>query len=321
MKTMVAFVITLVFLAAPHLSSAFLKPSQHVFFVSPLTQQNTATSKRKIISDKSYRLCTKLQMGSDLDLVTYLRTEWVSAALCTNQIPRSSTSVLQIGVEDGRAVNFVPRSVQELITSSIDEDGLISIGCRRQLKQQTERRGSGLRIKYIDQAADNLKETGNDSVDAVISLQAVDKMGKNGMDWKKSIREVARVLKPGGRFLFVERTDLEGDNFLEEVMALVSLEDKPSAEQYGDQKPLATPIFEMVGYDDVDFIIVPHVAGVVEKAMYVGMTPTEVEEKKTAEKEAESKDRMAELSINAFERGLKRRKKKKKKKIDTEEKK
>mmetsp|Transcript_16122 Transcript_16122/g.32461 ORF Transcript_16122/g.32461 Transcript_16122/m.32461 type:complete len:133 (-) Transcript_16122:2657-3055(-) len=44
---------------------------------------------------------TGLRMG--LDLVTYLRTEWISAALCTNQTPRSADVCLQLGTEDGRA--------------------------------------------------------------------------------------------------------------------------------------------------------------------------------------------------------------------------
>lgn len=49
---------------------------------------------------------TGLRMG--LDLVTYLRTEWISAALCTNQTPRSADVCLQLGTEDGRAgkLNF-----------------------------------------------------------------------------------------------------------------------------------------------------------------------------------------------------------------------
>ena len=50
--------------------------------------------------------------STKLDPVTYLRTEWVSAALCTNQTPVSADKVLQLGIEDGRVVNFVPRTVR-----------------------------------------------------------------------------------------------------------------------------------------------------------------------------------------------------------------
>jgi hypothetical protein len=47
-----------------------------------------------------------------LDPVTYLRTEWVSAALVANQTPRNADAVLCLGVGDGRIVNFVPRTVR-----------------------------------------------------------------------------------------------------------------------------------------------------------------------------------------------------------------
>ena len=60
-------------------------------------------------------------MASQLDPVTYLRTEWVSAALCTNQTPRSADKVLQLGVEDGRVVNFVPRTVRSVSVSVISQ--------------------------------------------------------------------------------------------------------------------------------------------------------------------------------------------------------
>jgi len=295
--------------------------------VTPSSQRLTASSSKqknvshsKIVnSDYRHNDRVKLEMGKDLDLVTSLRTEYVSAALCTNQIPAVSKSVLQIGTDDGRAVYFVPNTVEELITSSAEEDGIVSMSCRRQLKQQKERRGTGLSLTYHDQAADDLKEVENDSVDAVISLQAADRMKDNGMDWKKSLREVARVLKPGGRFLFVEKTDIDGSNYVDEVLGVtynVQLSEKKrksakkSAEGDEIQEEEVKPTFELVGYDKVDYVLVPHVAGVVEKAMYSGMTASDIE----AQKAADSKARMAELSISAFERGLKRRRKKKKKK-------
>jgi len=324
---------SLAILTTLHTSSAFLTPSYHGSFVRLSDQQLTATEQKNVIDSKSItpahrrRHRVGLQMGSsDLDIVTYLRTEWVSAALCTNQIPEVSKSVLQIGTDDGRAVNFVPLTVEELITSSAEEDGTVSMSCRRQLKQQKERRGSGLTLTYVDQAADDLKEVENESVDAVISLQAAERMRVNGMDWKKSLKEVARVLKPGGRFLFVEKTDIEGDNYVDEVMGVTYVPKTDSGKK--STKKAATigeenvdeedvnPTFEMVGYDKVDYVLEAHVAGVVEKAMYSGMTASDIE----TQKAVDSKARMAELSINAFERGLKKRKKKKKKKsADTEE--
>lgn len=316
---------SLAILTTPLVSSAFLTPLHHGSFVRLSERQFTATEQKNVFDSESIipahrrRHRVGLQMGSDLDIVTYLRTEWVSAAICTNQIPEASKSVLQLGTDDGRAVNFVPLTVEELITSSAEEDGTVSMTCRRQLKQQKERRGSGLTLTYIDQPADDLKEVENDSVDAVISLQAADRMRVNGMDWKKSVKEVARVLKPGGRFIFVEKTDIEGDNYVDEVMGVTYVQNTDSVkkstrkaaltEEEIAQEEDVNPTFEMVGYDMVDYVLVPHVAGVVEKAMYSGMTASDIE----AQKAVDSKARMAELSITAFERGLKKRKKKKKK--------
>ena len=53
-----------------------------------------------------------LAIEAAVDPVTYLRTEWVAAALVTNQTPRAADVVLQLGTEDGRIVNFVPRTVR-----------------------------------------------------------------------------------------------------------------------------------------------------------------------------------------------------------------
>ena len=72
--------------------------------LSPSSTQSSTTQSSSIST-------SQLSMAS-LDPVTYLRTEWVSAALCTNQTPRSADRVLQLGVEDGRVVNFVPRTVR-----------------------------------------------------------------------------------------------------------------------------------------------------------------------------------------------------------------
>jgi len=246
-----------------------------------------------------------------LDLVTSLRTEWISAAICTNQIPQEAASVLQLGTEDARAVTFVPRFVEEIITSSSELDGELSISCRRQLKQQRERRGTGAVIRYTDQRSDDLTETADESVDVVLSLQAADKMRENGLDWKNSIRETARVLKPGGRLIFVEKTEIEGDKYLDVLASVATTKAKDTeSDDKGDDddKDEIYPTFELIGYDDVDLVIEPHVAGVVVKTENAGLTSAEIEAKKAEEEKA----RIADLSISAFERGIKKRRKKKK---------
>lgn len=104
------------------------------------------------VSFSSSRSLVALKMmannkSSSLDPVTYLRTEWVSAALVANQTPRGADRVLQLGVSDGRIVNFVPRTVREIITSSAEskdgpEGGGLTVSAERQLKQMVRERQS-----------------------------------------------------------------------------------------------------------------------------------------------------------------------------------
>jgi len=272
--------------------------------------------------------------------VTYLRTEWVSAALVTNQTPRSADKVLELGCEDGRIVNFVPRTVREIITSSAEnpdspEGGGLTVSCSRQLKQQAERRGAGALMTYSDQRADDLSETPSSSIDIVVSLQSAQRMKENGLDWKKSVLEAGRVLKPGGRFLFCEAADVGGESYLDFVNSLsdFSIENKGGDEDEEgsevtetvdiveeedsddvDSPPAKSPIFQEVGYDQVDMVLQPHIAGVAIKAMDADMTPAQKAQKKAQEES----ERLGEMTLNAFEGRSKRRRKKKKKTTDTD---
>lgn len=249
---------------------------------------------------------TRLSM-IDIDIVTSLRTEYISAALCTNQTPRAADVCLQLGCQDGRAITFLPRTIRELITSTVEADGVVPISIRRQLKQQQEQRKAA-KVTYMDQRADDLKETWDETVDVVVSLQAAQKMALNGLDWKKSIREAARVLKPGGRLLFVENTEINGESYLDYVQNLVSL----AGEAPTDDAQERFPIFE-VGFDEVDMVLKPHIAGVAIKSVEAGLTA----EERARRKAEQEKERLADLSIEAYERGIKRRKKKKKTSTDS----
>ena len=159
--------IALLLLSSGSFSDAFMTPAQ------PLATREIATPTAK---------STVLQMG--LDMVTYMRVEWISAALVTNQTPRSADVCLQLGCEDGRAVTFVPRTIDKLITSTVEADGMLPVAIERQLKQQEKSRNAG-RVQIANQRADDLKETPDDSVDVVISLAACERMIENGLDWKK----------------------------------------------------------------------------------------------------------------------------------------
>jgi len=262
-----------------------------------------------------------LQMG--LDVVTNVRCEWISAALCSNQIPRSADVCLILGCEDGRAVSFIPKTIETLITSTIEADGVLPVSVRRQLKQQQKVRGAFVADSIVDQRADDLKETEDESVDVVISLQAAANMKEKGLDWKKSVQEAARVLKSGGRFLFVEQTTIDGQSYLDYVGNLGTQivekredndDDNKEEDDNSTNEAEVYPTFKCMGYDDVDLVLVPHIASVFVKSEDAGMTSKEKELKeKNKEKNAEQ-DRMAELSLSAFERGIKKRKRKKKKK-------
>jgi len=268
-----------------------------------------------------------------LDPVTYLRTEWVAAALCTNQTPRSADVALQLGCEDGRIVNFVPQTIRKIITSSAEpksnDNGALTVSCERQLKQQAERRNTAA-IQFSNQPADDLRDTPDASVDVVVSFQAAQRMDENGLDFKQSIKEAGRVLKPGGRFLFVESAEVGGESYLDYVMGMSALvsggigdgyeevavvppkgrEDTTTDdEEEAGEEEAKPPLFEEVGYDNVDMVLQPHIAGIAIKAMDADLTSAERKQLKSQEEE----DRMAEMSFAAFERGNKRRKRKKKK--------
>jgi SAM-dependent methyltransferase len=155
-------------------------------------------------------------------------------------------------------------------------------------------------------------------------------MHENGLDFKQSIKEAGRVLKPGGRFLFVESAEVGGESYLDYVMGMSALvsggigdgyeevavvppkgrEDTTTDdEEEAGEEEAKPPLFEEVGYDNVDMVLQPHIAGIAIKAMDADLTSAERKQLKSQEEE----DRMAEMSFAAFERGNKRRKRKKKK--------
>ena len=64
----------------------------------------------------------------------------------------------------------------------------------------------------------------------------------------------------------------------------------------------------------MDLVLVPHVAAVFVKSEDAGLTAAE----RAAKESKLEEERLAEVSITAFERGLKKRKRKKKKKAATD---
>jgi len=165
------------------------------FTVSPFVPQSKKYHERR----------THLSMEK-LDVITNIRTEWISSALCTNQTPRSANVALQLGCYDGRAIIALPRSIGIFITSSNEADGEISVSLQRQLKEQRDLRFNRndamdvndleldcMQISFQDQRADDLNQVEDESVDVVISLQSADRMEANGLDWRKSVNETISV--------------------------------------------------------------------------------------------------------------------------------
>lgn len=163
-----------------------------------------------------------------------------------------------------------------------------------------------------------------------MSLQAAQRMHDNGLNWKQSIQEAGRVLKPGGRFLFVESAMVNGESYLDYLVGLSEnggveikggLEGLEATENEGSKDDEAedadddtesakklSPLFDEVGYDQVDMVLQPHIAGVAIKASDADLTVAEKAQKRADE----ASDRLADMSLEVFERGLKKRRKKKK---------
>ena len=172
------------------------------------------------------------------------------------------------------------------------------------------------KVKIVDQPADDLFDVEDNSVDVVISLQCAQRMIDSGRDWKKAVREACRVLKPGGRLLWVEQTTLNGESFLsylENLYTQAISDDKSTTTEGGPEdgvsSPTLFPTFDDIGWDDVNLVLIPHTAGVAVKAFDPSAIETE---------EQREKARLDDLSLTAFERGIKKRKKKKKKKAGEE---
>ena len=129
--------------------------------------------------------------------------------------------------------------------------------------------------------------------------------------------------------MFVESAEISGESYLEYVLSLsedaVEREEGKDGEQaveidanakidvdvnVDEKSDVATTktFFSEVGYDMVDMVLIPHVAGVAIKAMDADLTLQERAQRKNQEEE----DRLADMAMNVFERGNKRRKRKKK---------
>jgi ubiquinone/menaquinone biosynthesis C-methylase UbiE len=99
--------------------------------------------------------------------------------------------VVEIGAGTGLNIAHYPEEVAELVLSEPEP------GMRRRLARRLERRGRGARI--VDAPAERLP-LADASVDTVVSTLVLCTVGEP----ESALREIARVLRPGGQLLFIE---------------------------------------------------------------------------------------------------------------------
>lgn len=125
-----------------------------------------------------------------------------------------------------------------------------------------------LKIELRDGIAETLP-AGDESVDFVISTLVLCSV----VDQRRALEEVARVLKPGGKFLFIEHVAARRGSWLHKMQRLV----KPLWRRMGDgchpDRETRTAL-ESVGFAAIEIeefeaplpIVSPHIAGTAVKA-------------------------------------------------------
>jgi ubiquinone/menaquinone biosynthesis C-methylase UbiE len=107
-----------------------------------------------------------------------------------DHLPRKSDNkILEIGVGNGRDSIYFAKMGNEVI--GID----IAPGAIRLAKKNSEKEGLGQKIQFQEGNVEKL-EFADESFDAVYSISVLHSTNLN-----KSFKEIARVLKPGGKFM------------------------------------------------------------------------------------------------------------------------
>lgn len=237
---------------------------------------------------------------------------------------------------DPRAAYYVPKSLKKLICHGTFIP--VEFRAKRQVEQATERRGQmDLEVDFVNkQEGKRLFEgVGDESVDVVMMLQISEDAAKSDLasSWLVALlSETGRVLRPGGRILFVEKKDVKVDREIDFVSAMQGLRMDGSyklfaaGEEEGDENDSEKSMEEVdlqkyslfdVAYDSIDLCPSPHYAGVaIKRSAKEEEEVEEVREKREMtmgeRMKYEKRVKGAELAIEAFERGRKKKKRGKK---------
>eukprot|EP00611_Tribonema_gayanum_P019162 TRINITY_DN3262_c0_g1_i2.p1 TRINITY_DN3262_c0_g1~~TRINITY_DN3262_c0_g1_i2.p1 ORF type:complete len:343 (+),score=83.63 TRINITY_DN3262_c0_g1_i2:82-1029(+) len=143
--------------------------------------------------------------------IVYWRMQYITAALLTRRVPRvaGGADVLQLSAKDSKALYYLPSGGVRRVILSIITD----------LKQDlADAAAVQARVPVVSvrKQLDDTLDCPTGIMDAVISLG-----GFNGStNTKRLIKEVTRVLKPGGQLIFVEQGG-SNDSLIQELQKSV----------------------------------------------------------------------------------------------------
>ncbi len=271
-------------------------------------------------------------LSAFMDPITYSRVEFVSASIVSNQIPRAADSCLQINTIDPRVFYYVPKTLRKVLCHPTfdKDDKVVDFRARRQIKQAIERRGGmeSLDIEFLEKEmpldySRAFSVVDDESVDVVLCVTALEDT-PDDFDLKAMSMEIGRVLKPGGRFIFVEREEKKVGETIEALRMDGSyrpFDDKDSEEEAAYQAELEGgdvdfslySMFDVVE-DPIDMCPMPFIAGVsVKRDPNEALEPEKPKVLTPAEQaRAKKVSDGADLVISAFERGRKKSRPKKK---------